>query len=86
MSVKVFSKDGKPDRVVSTASQETAAVFEGFREVKAEADADKQKAPEQLPVADLVEKAKAQDADTEPDVKAALAKANAPKPAAPKTN
>lgn len=79
MSVKVFSKDGKPDRVVTTASQETSAVFDGFREVKAE-DADKQKAPEELPLAELAAKAAKQDAEvTDPAVKAALG-------AKPKTN
>lgn len=68
MSVKVFSKDGKPDRVVTTASQETAAVFEGFREVKAEEPAGDQRT----------------DAEREADEQAAKAKAEAAKPAAPK--
>jgi hypothetical protein len=66
MSVKVFSKDGKPDRVVTTATQETAAVFDGFREVKAEEPA---KAED-----------KRTDAEREADEQAAKAKPAAPKP------
>jgi Mg-chelatase subunit ChlI len=80
MSVRVFSKDGKPARVVTTAAEETAAVFEGFREVKAE---DSDEAGDQRT-----------DTEREADEQAAKAKAEsakankpaAPKPAAPKTN
>jgi hypothetical protein len=80
---KVFRKDGKPDRVATNASQETAFVFDGYREVKYEDT----KAPEQLPDAELLAKAEAQGADVpQADVKAALdrAKADKPKPSAPK--
>lgn len=71
--LKVFSKAGKPDRVVTSASEETAAVFDGFREVKAE----------EAEPAD-----KRTDAEREADeqAKAAKAKPTAPKPTAPKSN
>lgn len=69
MSVRVFSKEGQPARVVTTASEETAAVFEGFREVKTE---DTEQAGDQRT-----------DAEREADEQAAKARAEQDK-AAPK--
>lgn len=46
----VYSKDGKPDRLVTTEAERTAAVFEGFKPAKKAEPLDPPKTDDKKPV------------------------------------